>query len=61
MTLEEVIKTNEDTRAFHLLRKEYKAARAIKLGIEALIAFRDIRQTDSRYATFTLPGETKEE
>ena len=36
MTPDEAIKTNKDTRAFHLLRKEYNAAEAIQLGNEAL-------------------------
>jgi len=60
MTLNEAIKTNKDTRAFHLLRKEHNAATAIGLGIEALKRVKRYKELHVGLHYEPLLGETEE-
>ncbi len=60
MKLDEAIETLKDTRAFHLLRKEYDTANAIQLGIEALYRRIVCRSTNCKIFSTPLPGETEE-
>lgn len=59
MTLPEAIETNDDTRAFHLLRAEDKAAEAIRLGNEAMKAIIAWRNIEDNVDLMLLPGEAE--